>query len=215
MSRAPRKPIASAAQMAAVFRMLRSLGVPLWVTIPIVIGVFVVMLAIGVSGGNGQGGGPIDEPWVPEVVTTAPADVGSTTPATGRPLDGFFEEIRNNVFRSPAGLVYRPGSRQGHRLKHVLAHARDQPDRPGPHGVFDVGPPEKVFEIIDAAYEKASRGVDTRTRNEEGRTNHTVDMRRRVGYVGGESGNRQGRPDARRLRLILEGAYVITAYPVR
>jgi len=39
------------------------------------------------------------------------------------PPPGQLKLIGRNVFRSTAGLVYRPGSREGHRLKHILKHA--------------------------------------------------------------------------------------------
>ena len=39
------------------------------------------------------------------------------------------EQLPGDVRRSPAGLLYKPGSREGHRLKHVMRHLDDIPDR--------------------------------------------------------------------------------------
>jgi hypothetical protein len=41
----------------------------------------------------------------------------------------------------------------------------------------------------------------------------TIDMPDRIGYVGGRDGKREGHPPTHRLKMILEGDRVITAYP--
>lgn len=119
----------------------------------------------------------------------------------------------NQRFRSPAGLLYTTGSAEGHRLKHLQRHTVDDPDRPGPHGVFDGGM-EGALATIDRAYQKAKTGVQTTTREERGRTIYTVDLGSRVGYVGGQEGQRRRKPMARRVRLVLEDNRVITAFPL-
>ena len=45
-------------------------------------------------------------------------------------------EVRRGVFESPAGLLYLPGSEEGHRIDHVLQHLEDNP-RKKLHGVFE------------------------------------------------------------------------------
>jgi hypothetical protein len=96
-----------------------------------------------------------------------------------------------------------------------MRHAQDDPDRPGSHGVFDGGQSE-ILALLDEAWLLArDGGPDVRTQQEDRRTILTVDMRRRVGYVGGESGRRRGNPSASHVRLVLEGANVITAFPLR
>jgi hypothetical protein len=128
---------------------------------------------------------------------------------------GELREVSPRVFESAAGLRYRPGSEEGHRVDHVLTHAEDDPQRPGSHGVFD-GDRAVILAVIDEAYLKAQRGGrDVKTDREDGRTIHTVNMQKRVGYVGGESGRRRDHPEARHVRLVLEGADIITAFPVR
>ncbi len=44
---------------------------------------------------------------------------------------------------------------------------------------------------------------------------YTVDLGRRIGYVGGQSGNRKGRPAARHMKLVLIEDRLITAFPLR
>jgi hypothetical protein len=42
-----------------------------------------------------------------------------------------------------------------------------------------------------------------------------VDLGRRIGYIGGQTGKRKNYPAASHLRLVLEGQNVITAFPDR
>lgn len=126
---------------------------------------------------------------------------------------GLLREVSRDRFLSPAGLLYTPGSAEGHRLKHLRRHVEDDPNRPGRHGVFDGGM-EGALVTIDRAYERAKKNQKTTTTQDDGRTIFTVDMGGRVGYVGGRDGNRQRRPMARRVRMVLDGNRVITAYPM-
>lgn len=114
-------------------------------------------------------------------------------------------------FRSTAGLIYSPGSREGHRRKHVLKHAKDDQSKPV-HGVFD--DEATVFALVDEAYQKVkSRSDDVRTEQDGRRTSHVVKMRRRIGFKGGRNGKRAGNPPLDRIKLVLEGNEVITAFP--
>lgn len=127
---------------------------------------------------------------------------------------GFLRQIGDDRFISPAGLQYLPGSQEGHRLKHLERHTEDQPNRPGSHGVFD-GDMAAVVRMLDEAYLKAKQdATGVTTQQDQGRTIHTINMGKRIGYVGGREGNRRRKPMARRLRLVLEGTRVITAYPL-
>lgn len=164
--------------------------------------------------------GSIDDPSVqsdePDVaLTNEPSPVDHNRPDVTSARLGELRDIGGSVFRSTAGLHYRPGSQEGHRIKHVLRHHEDAPDRPV-HGVF-VGDRNEVFAVIDEAYLDTFDHGPPRvtTENDDGRTIHRVDLGRRIGYVGGQSGRRQGHPAARHVQLILEGTNVITAYPVR
>lgn len=129
---------------------------------------------------------------------------------------GKLREIRNNVFESTAGLQYVPGSEDGHRLRHIMKHTKDDPSKPI-HGVFDNADREQVLSLIDEAWLKARKGgSDVRSEKQGGRTVYTVNLRRRIGQVGGSDGERKGHPECRYLRLVLEeNVRVITAYPTR
>ena len=52
--------------------------------------------------------------------------------------------------------------------------------------------------------------IDCRDR---GRTIFEVDLGRRIGFVGGQTGKRKIRPPARHVRLVLDENRVITAFP--
>lgn len=151
---------------------------------------------------------------------TAPADARPPTDGDGvAPVQadlryGLLQPLDADRFRSPAGLIYGPGSAEGHRLQHLQRHTADRPDRPGPHGVFDGGMPQ-ALRTIDEAYRLAISNTRTATRRDRGRTIHTVDLEKRVGYVGGRDGARRGKPAARSVRIVLEGNRVITAYPMQ
>ncbi len=135
------------------------------------------------------------------------------TQRPGPTADVLYDEGQG-VYRSSAGLVYTRGSEHGHRLQHVLMHGQDQPDRPGQHGVFADGRQESIVALIDEAYLQAQRNEGTHREQDRQRTILTVDLRRVVGFIGGEVGNRRGRPPAHHVRLVVEGRRVITAFPV-
>ena len=119
---------------------------------------------------------------------------------------------------SPAGLVYKARSHE-HRTAHVLRHAKDDPGRPV-HGVFDDANADDIFRLIDEAYKMIksnSRQVskERSDANKSYRASYTIDMKRRIGYRGGRSGNRDGKPASYKMKLIIDnGNQVITAYPL-
>jgi len=128
-------------------------------------------------------------------------------------LYGLLREVSSKRYLSPAGLLYTPGSAEGHRLEHLRRHTKDDPSRPGSHGVFD-GEMEGALKTIDRAYQRAKKGQKTTKKEDRGRTIYTVDMGGRVGFVGGRDGNRKQKPMARRVRIVLEENRFITAYPL-
>jgi len=173
----------------------------------------------------------LTQPWVNErfgwdlpgfdaLDTRSAVAVGDDAPAATADEDspstaaeGFLREMAGNRYLSPAGLQYVPGSAEGHRLEHLRRHTSDQPTRPGKHGVFDGGM-TGALQTIDRAYERAKKKQRTTKQVDQGRTIYTVDLGRRVGYVGGREGGRLGKPMARRVKIVLEGTRVITAYPL-
>jgi len=130
------------------------------------------------------------------------------------PLYGFLSEVSRNRYKSPAGLVYGPGSEEGHRLKHIARHLEDQPHRPGSHGVFDGG--MKAFLVnIDDAYQRAKKGAKGTTKKEDdGSMVYEVTFEKAIGFIGGEAGRRKKNPATKKIRLVVRGENVITAFPL-
>jgi len=172
----------------------------------------------------------IDLPSLPDLAGTptngtSTGETSTGTASTGTPLpssspqanelERFLRASRPGTYESPAGLRYSRGSRHGHRLKHLMAHTVDQPDRPGQHGVFSSQDVAEVVALVDEAYRLALAGKNTHIDREQNRTVYTIDLGRRIGFIGGESGNRRAKPAARHLRLVLEGKNFVTAFPYR
>ncbi len=153
---------------------------------------------------------PIADSLPSEAPSSAPARRGSSQV----PVVPQLKDLGREVYQSPAGLIYTRGSQHGHRLKHLMAHAKDQPQRPGQHGVFDSDDPSEVLQIVDEAYRQALVGQRTAVDQEGERKVYTVNLGRRIGYIGGQSGNRRGNPAARHVRLVVQGKNLITAFPV-
>ncbi len=152
-----------------------------------------------------------DAPRLPQGQATTENSIGKSQ--SSELLHGMLREVARREYLSPAGLLYTPGSAEGHRLAHLERHTQDDPRRSGSHGVFDGGM-EGALKTIDLAYERAKTGQRTTTESDDGRTIYTVDLGKRVGYVGGSQGQRRGHPMARRVRLVLEGNRVVTAFPL-
>jgi hypothetical protein len=125
-----------------------------------------------------------------------------------------FERI--SLWESRGGLRYGADPTFGNRVSHVLSHAADIPTRPGAHGVFDGGR-FGTLGVVDEAWALAQAGGQGVTVVSQGtRTIYTVDMGRRVGFIGGQAGAAAGHPAASHVRLVIESsADVITAFPVR
>ncbi len=142
------------------------------------------------------------------------ADAKRSKPdSTSNLLYGLLKDTGREVYVSPAGLRYTRGSEEGHRLKHIEKHLKDIPDRPGKHGVFD-GDMAQVLRWIDEAFTRGKQGAKgVRKREEDGRTVYEVPFTKPIGYVGGRDGKRDRNPEAKRLRLVVDGDQVITAFP--
>jgi len=167
----------------------------------------------------------VDEPVVAEVDRSEQTSGEERTARKGSPTGtsqpkaapalGQLKEIRKNVFESTAGLRYVPGSAENHRLRHVMQHAKDDTTKPI-HGVFD-GKRDQILAVIDEAYLKAQkRGRDVHSEAQNDRLVYTVNLRRKIGYMGGSEGKRTGNPECRYVRIVLEdGNVVISAYPTK
>ncbi len=144
---------------------------------------------------------------------TEQSGVNSSSEQSEDLLYGILREVGPDRFVSPEGLYYISGSAEGHRLEHLKRHTADQPSRPGKHGVFDGGM-EGALITIDRAYDRARQNRRTTKQVDRQRTVYTIEMDKRVGYVGGSEGKRLRHPVADRVKLVLEGKNVITAYPL-
>ncbi|MCA9248941.1 MAG: OB-fold nucleic acid binding domain-containing protein [Planctomycetales bacterium] len=122
--------------------------------------------------------------------------------------------IGRDAWLSPAGLRYEGRDPAGlTRVEHIERHTRDQPDREGPHGVFDGGS-AVAFAVIDEAWTKAKKTQLT-PRVEGDRSTYLVSLGRRVGYLGGSLGRERGHPALSRVLIVFETGTpkIITAYP--
>ena len=150
--------------------------------------------------------------------TTTKSDTRATEKKVANENDagkvhGFLTEIGRNRFESPAGLIYGPGSEEGHRLKHIERHLEDQPNRPGSHGVFD-GDMKAFLMAIDDAYLRAKRGArGTKKTEEEGSIVYEASFEKAIGFLGGREGARRHNPAIKRLRVVVRGNSLITAFP--
>jgi len=148
----------------------------------------------------------------------APARGAAASPTTGStaqsPVPIKLKQLGPTTWLSPVGLRYAGRDPAGlTRLEHVARHFRDQPDRPGPHGVFDGG--EGVaWAVIDEAWERAERQRLAPER-EGDRSSYTIPMGRRIGYLGGRAGKSQGNPALNRVFIVFETGTknIITAFP--
>lgn len=118
-------------------------------------------------------------------------------------------------YESPAGLIYAPGSEEGHRLAHIARHLEDQPNRPGSHGVFE-GDMAAFLVAIDDAYKRArGHNKGTKSREEDGMTVYEAPFDQTIGYLGGTEGARKKNPKLKKMRLVVRDRNLITAFPIQ
>jgi hypothetical protein len=145
---------------------------------------------------------------------SAPKDSAPKDSADDR-IHGILKDLGRNRFESPEGLVYGPGSEEGHRLKHIERHLEDQPSRPGPHGVFD-GDMKEFLVAIDRAFAMANKGAKGSSKKEdEGAVVYEATFEKPIGFLGGSDGKRRKNPALKKMRVVVRGKSVITAFPVQ
>ncbi len=140
-------------------------------------------------------------------IRLASAGGGSTGPV--------LKKVGKNQWMSPAGLRYSGLDPQGKtRVEHIMRHAKDDPKRNGPHGVFAKGEQAQVFALIDEAWKLAEKRK-LRPNREGPRSTYSISMGRRIGYLGGSTGRSRGKPDLKRLFIVFETGTknIITAFP--
>lgn len=139
---------------------------------------------------------------------------GTSKRSGGGQSGEFLRSVGRDRLMSPEGLLYTMGPRGEHRVDHVMRHGRDMPDRPV-HSVFEGGRND-ILAVIDEAYALVKAdSSQVRSSDSRGNEAHTIQMRRKIGYEGGQKGKRKGYPVLKSVKLILDGDRVITAYPVR
>jgi hypothetical protein len=129
------------------------------------------------------------------------------TPAPATPRPGTLRSVGPDAWESSGGLRYIGRDPDGNnRVQHVMHHAVDDPARAGSHGVFDAGH-SGALGTVDEAWAIAQRGGPNVTVQYQpnGRTVYTVDMGRRVGYVGGQGGAASGKPATNHVRIVVQG----------
>jgi len=157
----------------------------------------------------------------PKVASTKPSGEPTKSPATAKTEQQddskyrILKPLGRDRYESPAGLIYAPGSEEGHRLSHIARHLEDQPDRPGSHGVFD-GDMAAFLVAIDDAYKRArGHAKGTKSRLEDGMTVYEAPFDQTIGYLGGTEGARKKNPKLKKLRLVLRDRNLITAFPIQ
>jgi hypothetical protein len=157
----------------------------------------------------------------PKTASTKPSGEPAKSPATAMSdqQDDFkyriLKPLGRDRYESPAGLIYAPGSEEGHRLSHIARHLEDQPDRPGSHGVFD-GDMAAFLVAIDDAYKRArGHAKGTKSKLEDGMTIYEAPFDQTIGYLGGTEGARKKNPKLKKLRLVLRDRNLITAFPIQ
>ncbi|MFD9356231.1 polymorphic toxin-type HINT domain-containing protein [Streptomyces sp. NPDC060031] len=88
-----------------------------------------------------------------------------------------FTNLGGNKFKSPGGLEYGPGSAHGHRLDHVMEHAKPDPSKTA-HSVFKDPDLGSITGLLDEGW--AKRGVP----DPSDPAKYVIDMGREVGTLG-------------------------------
>ncbi len=131
------------------------------------------------------------------------ADSARRAAPEGAPLSS----IGRGRWQTPSGLLLGRGA-----LRAVLNHAADNPRANGTHGVFEGGR-RGALSVVNEAWSRARQGGEGVT-VESGRNGSrviTVEMGRRVGFVGGAE---RSHPPASKVRLIVTRNELIAAHPV-
>ena len=73
---------------------------------------------------------------------------------------------------------------------------------------------KEFLEILDDAYLRAKKGAKgTTTTEDDGSMVYEVTFEKTIGFIGGEAGSRKNNPATRKIRLVVRGSNVITAFP--
>ncbi len=128
-------------------------------------------------------------------------------------VEDYLKEVGKNRFESPAGLIYKPGSEEGHRLKHIERHLRDIPERSGSHGVYEGSMVEFLIAIDDAVTRAKRKLKGTSMEEDDGAMVYEASFDKPIGFLGGETGKRKKNPKVKKMRVVIQDDAVITAFP--
>lgn len=128
-------------------------------------------------------------------------------------VEDYLKEVGKNRFASPTGLLYNPGSEEGHRLKHIERHLKDIPDRPGSHGVFEGSMVEFLMAIDDTVTRAKRKLKGTSMKEDDGAVVLEASFDKPIGFLGGQDGKRKKNPKIKKMRVVLRNDAVITAFP--
>ena len=124
--------------------------------------------------------------------------------------------IAPNSWESSGELMYVGLDHNGlNRVKHVLRHAKDIPNRQGLHGVFDVDRREVITFLDKVWADINAQGITGDFSN--GKRVYVIDMGERIGFEGGLGGAANGNVPLFKIKLIVvDGTTeVISAFPFR
>jgi hypothetical protein len=138
----------------------------------------------------------------------------TTSKSPSQSIEDYLKEVGKNRFESPAGLIYKPGSEEGHRLKHIERHLKDMPDRPGSHGVFDGSMVEFLIAIDDTVTRAKRKLKGTTMKEDDGAMVYEASFDKPIGFLGGETGKRKKNPKVKKMKVVVRDDAVITAFPL-
>ncbi|MFI5620722.1 hypothetical protein [Streptomyces sp. NPDC051567] len=92
-----------------------------------------------------------------------------------------FKEISPGLFQSPKGLKYGPGSDQGHRIRHVMEHTKENPEK-RKHSVFNITDQAEVLALVDEAWGRRHLAMQYDSANSP--ESFIIPMGREVGTTG-------------------------------
>jgi hypothetical protein len=138
----------------------------------------------------------------------------TTSNSPSKSIEDYLKEVGKNRFESPAGLIYKPGSEEGHRLKHIERHLKDMPDRPGSHGVFDGSMVEFLIAIDDTVTRAKRKLKGTTMKEDDGAMVYEASFDKPIGFLGGETGKRKRNPKVKKMKVVVRDDAVITAFPL-
>ncbi|WP_218924612.1 ALF repeat-containing protein [Streptomyces sp. rh207] len=91
-------------------------------------------------------------------VCALPKSLSGTSARAGlRACPVEFENFGNEVFGSPAGLIYQRMTNGKHRIDHVMDHTRPGPPGKPRHGIFKQKDERKLLRFVDDAWKKRDK----------------------------------------------------------